>query len=162
MGYTTDFIGHADINPPLNITEQMYLTAFNQSRRCLRPDGPYHVPRNPAADRDRPVGDIDAYNSIAAGQPSLWCHWVPCWEGCCLTFDGREKFYGATAWLIYLIDHFLRPNALARGSKLDCFDGFTFDHHLDGIIAACRRDTRRLYLIRVEDNAVREETLQAS
>lgn len=159
MGYTTDFLGQVDIAPPLNDAEQMYLSAFAQSRRWARPGGPYEVPRNPAADRDRDVPDLGAFNTPAAGQPSLWCQWVPCWDGCCLSYDGAEKFYGATEWMSYLIDHFLAPDAFAQNSDFRCFNAFTFDHRLDGIIAANQRDTRRLYLIHVEDNAVREETL---
>ena len=159
MGYTTDFIGHVDISPPLNEAEQAYLTAFAASRRCERPGGPYDVPPNPAAEAAHPVVDTDAYNVIAPGQPSLWCGWRPCWEGCCLSYDGHEKFYAATRWMTYLIDHFLASTAHARDSGLDCFRDFTFDHVLDGVIAGCRRDTRELYLIRVERNVVRKQTL---
>jgi hypothetical protein len=121
MGYTTDFIGHVEISPPLNKSEQLYLSAFAQSRRWQRPGGPYEVPGNPAAEAaeaaDRPT-DLDAYNNTAAGQPSLWCGWQPCWDGCCLTYDGREKFYGATSWMQYLIDHYLTPQARAETSGL--------------------------------------------
>lgn len=159
MGYTTDFIGHVNIAPSLNQAEQMYLTAFSESRRYRRPGGPYEVPRNPAAERDRPVGDTEAYNETPFDQPSLWCGWRPCWDGCCLAHDGVEKFYGATRWLTYLIEHFLAPDAHAARSGLHWFADFTFDHALDGIVAACRRDTRELYLIRVEHNDVFEETL---
>jgi hypothetical protein len=161
MGYTTDFIGHIEIHPPLNTAEQHYLLAFAASRRYNRAGGPYEVPGNPSAEHDERPAEIDTYNAPAPGQPSLWCGWQPCWGGCCLSFDGREKFYGATEWLRYLIDHFLAPQAYAANSGLACFDDFGFDHVLDGIIAASRRDTRELYLIRVEHNIVREETLHA-
>jgi hypothetical protein len=159
MGYTTDFIGHVELSPPLNTAEQQYLRAFADSRRYDRPHRPYEVPGNPAAEHDERPVDHDAYNSVGPGQPSLWCHWTPCWDGCCLSFDGREKFYGATSWMRYLIDHFLAPGAQASSSRLPWFEEFTFDHTLDGVIAACRRDTRELYLIRVDRNLVREETL---
>lgn len=159
MGYTTDFIGHIEIHPPLNTAEQHYLLAFSASRRYDRVGGPYEVPGNPSAEHDERPADIDTYNTLAPGQPSLWCDWQPGWDGCSLSFDGVEKFYGATQWLIYLIDHFLAPQARAATSGLACFDDFTFDHVLGGIIAACRRDTRELYLIQVEHNLVREKTL---
>ena len=161
MGYTTDFIGHIEITPELNPAEQQYLSAFGHSRRCQEADSPYDIPGNPAAERDKRPGDIDAYNTIASGQPSLWCGWQPCFEGCCLSHDGIEKFCAATEWMIYLIDHFLAPNAHAKRSGERWFDDFTFDHRLNGVIAACRRDSRRLYLIRVENNIVSEETLWA-
>lgn len=100
-----------------------------------------------------------AHNTVAPGQPSLWCGWQPCWDGCCLAHDGIEKFYGATGWLCYLIDHFLAPHAHAQSSSgLGWFTDFTFDHVLDGIVAGCRRDTRELYLIRVEQNVVSEQS----
>jgi hypothetical protein len=161
VGYTTDFIGHIEIDPPLNTTEQHYLLAFSASRRYDRMGGPYGVPGNPSAEHDERPADIDTYNALAPGQPSLWCGWQPCWGGCCLAYDGVEKFYGATRWLTYLIDHFLEPQAHAANTGLACFDGFTFDHVLDGIVAACRRDTRELYLIQVEHNVVCEKTLHA-
>jgi hypothetical protein len=159
MGYTTDFIGHVNVDPPLNEAEQHYLMAFAASRRYARAAGPYDVPRNPAAERDDEATDLDAYNAVGAGQPSLWCGWTPCWQGCCLTHDGVEKFYAATRWMRYLIEHFLAPDAHARHSGLDWFTDFAFDHTLNGIIAACRRDTRELYLIHVENNEVSEEPL---
>jgi hypothetical protein len=161
MGYTTDFIGHIQVSPPLNDSEQQYLMAFGRSRRFDRPNGPYEVPGNPAAEYcDRPL-DTDVYNTVAPGQPSLWCGWTPCWEGCCISFDGHEKFYAATSWMGYLIEHFLAPGAHAASSRQPAFEEFTFDHVLNGVIAACRRDTRELYLIRVERNVVREETIVA-
>ncbi|MDT4923371.1 MAG: hypothetical protein QOG01_1084 [Pseudonocardiales bacterium] len=159
VGYTTDMIGHIDVHPPLNQPEQLYLSAFRKSRRCRRPGGPYDAPYNPAADRVELSAETDDYNAVAVGQPSLWCGWTPCWDGCCLAHDGQEKFYSSTGWMAYLIDHFLAPGAHARRSGLDWFEDFTFDHTLNGIVACCRRDTRELYLIRVEQNAVREEVL---
>ncbi len=36
---------------------------------------------------------------------------------------------------------------------------FTFDHRLDGLIAACREDTDELYLIGVVDSTIETETL---
>ncbi len=162
MGYTTDFIGHVECDPPLNAAEQMYLLAFASSRRYRRPGGPYEVPGNPAAERDVRPADPAAYNSVGPGQPSLWCGWQPSWDGRCLAYDGVEKFYGAAEWMAYLIDHFLRPGASAKNSAASWFEGFTFDHQLNGIVAACRRDTHGLFLIEVADNVVREHPLLLS
>ena len=77
-----------------------------------------------------------------------------------MSYNGHEKFYRATEWMRYLIDHFLRPGAHAEDSGLHWFDGFTFDHRCDGVVAGCRRDNKELFLIRVEDNEVREEVLR--
>ena len=160
MGYTTDFIGHVDIEPMLNDDETAYLQAFSASRRYARPGGPYEVPPNPAADQERADDvPVEIFNEAAPGQPGLHCDWVPCWGGCCLAYNGYERFYDPPAWMRYLIDHFLRPDAHASKSGLPSFGRFTFDHRCDGVIAGCRRDDKELFLIRVEDNEVREEVL---
>jgi hypothetical protein len=159
MGYTTDFIGHIDIEPSLNEAEVAYLTAFSGSRRCLREDGPYGVPGNPAAEREEDLPTWQA-NMVADDQPGYWCDWVPCWEGCCLAFNGHEKFYSPVLWLRYLIKHFLKPGALASGSGLGCFAEFSFDHVLEGMVVACRRDNKELYSINVRGNRVTERILR--
>lgn len=123
--------------------------------------GPYEVPGNPVAETlDHSSVDVDRYNAVAEAQPGLWCDWEPCWDGCCLSYNGNEKFYGATRWLMYLVEHFLRPGAYAQESGLDCFKDFTFDHHLDGIVVGCRRDNKELFAIKVEDGMVSEEILR--
>jgi hypothetical protein len=161
MGYTTDFIGHVDIEPPLNDAEQAYLAAFAASRRWRRPNGPYAVPGNPAAEEEHPSATEDRrINEPPNGQPGLWCDWVPCWDGCCLAYNGHEKFYSPTRWMSYLIEHFLIPGAHAAGSGLPQFEEFTFDHRLDGIVAGCRRDNKELFLIHVEASQVSEEILR--
>ena len=153
MGYTTDFLGHVDITPALNEAEVSYLEAFRRSRRHHRPGGPYEVPGNPYAEEEL-ASDVEAYNRPAQGQPQLWCQWQPCWSGCCLSFDGGEKFYEPVRWMRYLIDHFLRPGAEASRSGLRCFEEFSFDHHLEGVVVGCRRDNKQLFAIRVHDNEV--------
>jgi len=158
MGYTTDFLGHIDIDPPLNDQEAAYLSAFHHSRRWDRPGGPYDVPPNPFAEQ-RSDADIDAYNRPTPGQPQLYCQWQVCWEGCCLSFDGNEKFYEPVQWLRYLIDHFLAPGAKASAAGLPAFAAFSFDHRLDGLIIGNRRDTREMFAICVDDNVVREKVL---
>ena len=81
---------------------------------------------NPRADATIDVDPASA-SSSAPGQPGLWCDWVPCWDGCCLTFKGNGKFYSAVPWLRYLMTHLLQ------------LGGFTFDHALDGVIIGARR-----------------------
>ena len=159
MGYTTDFLGHIDIDPGLNEAEVAYLDAFHRSRRFDRTGGPYEVPGNPYVD-ERPEPNRAAYNRPAPGQPQLWCQWQPCWGGCCLAFDGIEKFYEPVRWLRYLVDHFLRPGAEASRSGQAHFDEFTFDHHLEGLVVGCRRDNKQLFGIRVQRNVVSTELLR--
>ena len=160
MGYTTDFVGHIDIEPALNQDEMEYLTAFSMSRRFARSEGPYAVPGNPMAELDRTDVDVDTYNEVAPGQPQLWCQWVPCLDGCCLSFDGHEKFYEPVAWMRYLIQHFLKPGARASRSGLPAFEHFTFDHWLEGMVVGCRRDTKELFAISVKANRVTEPVLR--
>ena len=62
--------------------------------------------------------------------------------------------------MTYLIDHFLKPGALASRSADDRFAGFTFDHVLDGMVVGCRRDNKQLFAITVERNRVKEEILR--
>ena len=163
MGFTTDFIGRVEIEPALNQDEVEYLSAFSMSRRFDRAEGPYFVPGNPMAviDTERQGVDVDTYNRVAPGQPELWCHWVPCPGGCCLSFDGDEKFYQPVEWMRYLINHFLKPGALASRTGLPAFEHFTFDHRLDGMVVGCRRDNKALYAISVTNNRVTQKTLRA-
>ena len=62
------------------------------------------------------------------GAPDDWCGWGPCPHGCCLLWDGREKFHAGTAWMEYLIDELLRPGARAAADRGPRVAGFTFDH----------------------------------
>jgi hypothetical protein len=157
MGVTTDFVGHLDICPSLNDAEVEYLTAFGHSRRCVRPGGPYEVPGNPLAESSEGfVGD--SYNTPATGQPQLWCDWEVCWDGCCVTWSGNEKSYQMTAWLKYLIEHFIKPGAKARGEP--GFEEFTFDHVVNGQVVGCRRDNKELFSIVVSNNRVRHRILK--
>ena len=77
-----------------------------------------------------------------------------------MDWDSRiEKSRMAEEWLQYLIDHFLRPGAKARTSGRPDFERFTFDHVVNGTIAAERDDTRQLWLIRCKDNEISTEQL---
>ena len=159
MGVNTDYLGHIEIVPGLNQTEYDYLRAFAASRRCNRPDGPYAVTPTDPDHRDRDQ-DIESYNEIAEGQPSLWCQWEPCAHGCCIGWNGHEKFYAGPAWLQYLIDHFLRPGALAQKSGDPQFESFTFDHRMNGFVVGERKDIRELFALIVADDEVHRVVLR--
>ena len=137
MGFSTDFVGHIDIEPPLNDSEIAYLSAFSASRRYDRAD-PYKVPGNPRAESSAGVGD--RYNRPGRGQPNLWCDWAVCWDGCCITWSGKEKSYSMEPWLRYVIDHFLKAGAHAASEPR--FEDFTFDHVLSWTVVGCRRDNK--------------------
>jgi hypothetical protein len=159
MGVSTNYLGHVEIVPSLNQAEYDYLHAFARSRRSYRPEGPYAVsPEDPHAGSGEQ--EVELYNQIADGQPGYWCQWVPCPHGCCLVWDGHEKFYAGPAWLQYLIDHFLRRSARTRTIAGSQFAGFTFDHEMNGMIVGEQGDNRELFLLRVEANEVTKEILR--
>lgn len=182
MGFSTRFLGRLDIEPRLNHAEIEWLTAYAEvDRRSFTdpyevPMNPraFRVARElerraaaerPVAPRPGPGGgrgrgrsrrvEPDPFTTLTPGDGSPYPHldWTPCTTGCCLHWDsGSEKSRMAEPWLGYLIEHFLRPGALASSSGRSDFTEFTFDHRLNGIIAAERDDTRELWLIACRDN----------
>lgn len=146
------FCGHIRVTPPLNVAEFTYLAAFSESRRHAGRDHPYDVPGHPHD--DGPDCTIDRYNTPVDGQPELWCPWVPCCAGECLTVDDAEKVGAPVEWLQYLLDHFLRPDARAASSRSSDFEAFTFDHVLSDAVAMHCTETGELSLIGIEDSRV--------
>jgi hypothetical protein len=129
MGYTTDFIGAFNVNPPLAGNHRQYLTKFNDTRRMKRDAA--KTARRPDPIREAvglPVGDYGAYfvgekgfrgqdcgpdviesNGPPRPQPGSWCQWIPNDDGTTIEWDGGEKFYEYIEWLEYIIEHFLKP-----------------------------------------------------
>lgn len=147
MGYTTEFTGRVAIQPSLNPTEITYLRDFANSRRMNRPVGPYATSEHSYSE----LG-FESYNRPPAGQPGLWCGWVPAADGTAIEWNGVEKFYEATAWMTYLIDHFLKPGGRAQDEP--GFEHFTFDHVLNGTIDAQGEDSDDTWQLIVKDNEV--------
>lgn len=135
MGYTTDFDGHINVSPPLNANEIAYLKKFNETRRMKRTKGPYYVQGTGCYGQGH---DDDIINHNDSGdQPGLWCKWTPTEDGTAIEWDQCEKFYDSVEWMQYLIDHFLKPDALAKTQTIDGKTFFTFqDHTLQGAIEA--------------------------
>lgn len=113
----------------LRSTHAGYLRAFSRTRRMKRdpekakglPDpvrqaaglplgeeAAYFVGGTGYAGQDRDGSVVD-YNDPPAGQPGLWCKWVPNELGTGIVWDRGEKFYDYIAWLEYLLEHFLTP-----------------------------------------------------
>lgn len=151
MGYTTEFWGRIEINPPLSREEVEYLQKFSGTRRMNRQQGPYYVDGEGYRGQDRDHGIID-YNSPPAGQPSLWCQWVPTEDGTALEWDSGEKFYGSVEWMKYLIDHFVGPRPRAA-FQLPFLKG----HRLDGTIDAQGEESSDRWRLIVEDSKVYEQ-----
>ncbi|MFD6656844.1 hypothetical protein ACFWEB_17090 [Streptomyces parvus] len=147
MGYSTEFTGYVTVSPPLNPAEIAYLDQFSDTRRMNRPAGPYATTDDSYSDLGR-----DGYNTPPEGQPGLWCNWEPTRDGTALKWNGVEKFYDADAWMAYLIDHFLQPGGKAQGQP--GFEGFTFDHVVNGEITAQGEDPDDTWTLHVTSNAV--------
>lgn len=159
MGYTTTFEDHVTVTPPLNAEEISYLKDFATTRRMDRAEGPYFVLGPGYYGQDATPGVRD-HNRPPAGQPGLWCQWVPTEDGAGIEWDGREKFYDAAEWMGFLIDHFLKPGAVAsrdlRGSikQDERLEFFTFDHLVEGTIYAEGEESGDLWAIKVVANDV--------
>lgn len=154
MGYTTDFFGEVKVEPALNRRECDYLRRFAQTRRMDRERGPYFVDGSGYFGQDNDP-DIRELNRPGEGQPGLWCHWVSDETGGLIVWDGSEKFYEAERWMAYLVDHFLRPGAIASRSGDPQFAEFSFDHVLNGEIEAQGEDPDDKWLLVVERNIIR-------
>jgi hypothetical protein len=92
----------------------------------------------------------------------LQCGWSCPWTS---TPDGRRLAPSAqntdpepTAWLRYLIAELLRPGA-SRSFRKE-LKGFSFDHHLDGVVVGCRHGNGELFAITAKHNRVRERVLR--
>lgn len=117
MGYTTDFSGNFSLkNKPLSPKMIEFLKHFNETRRMARNQpkefgiqGEFYVGslRNMGQDS---TPDVIDHNSPPSTQPGLWCQWTPSEDGTRIEWDGGEKFYYYTEWLLYLIHKILKPN----------------------------------------------------
>lgn len=176
MGYTTHFNGQVEITPQLNKEEIKYLKAFSDSRRMDRECGEYYVDGNGLRGQDRDIDVIDQ-NNPPKGQPSLWCQWRPSEDGNYIEWDGGEKFYDPAEWMKYIIDHFLKPDSVAKLKTERCQAGcsnceirykcwttrenkykvnlpFLQDHNCNGEIYCDGEDSEDNWMITVENNEV--------
>jgi len=129
MGYTTDFEGRFNLDKPLTDAHAAYINAFSGTRRMKRdaakaekmpdpvrfavglpigPEGAYFVGGLGPYGQDRDASVTDN-NNEPAGQPGLWCQWVPTGDCDGIEWNGTEKFYNYVEWLQYLIANFLGP-----------------------------------------------------
>jgi len=153
MGYTTYFEGSIDVDPPLNAKEIEYINKFSDSRRMNRTNGPYYLGGSGFHGQDRDDDVID-YNKPDPSQPGLWCQWIANEEGDAIEWDEGEKFYEATEWMQYIIDHFLGLDPIARRVNKN-FD-FLQGHTLNGEIYAEGEESEDRWYIEVKDGVVTE------
>lgn len=116
MGYTTDFSGSFELNKELEPNMKMFLTKLNETRRMKRNvsdkfgiDGEFFVDSEGSFGQGS-TSDIVDFNEPPSTQPGLWCQWTPTQDGMGIEWDGGEKFYYYTEWLVYLIAKVLEPN----------------------------------------------------
>lgn len=149
MGYYTSFSGSISIEPALNAEEVQYLKLFSLTRRMNRRSGPYHaVDDGNFGQNNEP--DIIDYNRPPAGQPGLWCMWEPSEDGTELLIPDEGKHYDVEDWLEYLIEHFLRPGALA----VKDLPFLQANHVLNGVVYAQGEEDDDRWRLLVEDNEV--------
>lgn len=152
--------------PPLNPEEIEYLNRFSNTRRMHVKEGPYYA--DPAPDGYGQRGHTDPNvinnNQPDPSQPGLWCQWVPNEDGTAIEWDQGEKFYDSAAWMTYLINTFLKPDAEVKqvraadpnDPRLAGVPEFA-DHVLNGIIYAQGEEASDRWRLIVEDNEVRAE-----
>ena len=124
MGYTTWFEGELTPNKPFKKEFINYINAFSEKRHEPRdveiikrsdPDwakhcldgnlGPYGMYYVGSFDE----GVIDRSAAKGYTCPGYWCFWCINEETGVVEWDGGEKFYQYTDWLIYLIENFFEP-----------------------------------------------------
>lgn len=116
MGYTTDFNGRFELNKELSPKMEQYLKLFNETRRMERNtdevfgvQGEFFVFGGGSFGQDHEDNIVD-FNEPPSTQPSLWNQWTPSDDRMGIEWDGGEKFYNYTEWLVYLIHKILAPN----------------------------------------------------
>lgn len=154
MGYTTDFSGEFNLDKSLTNEHKAYLEKFASTRRmkrkqsltAKRPDplreaaglpvgkeGGYFVGevgdfgQGKGFGENNGIPDLSEYNCPPAGQPSLWCQWIPNDDGTAIVWDGGEKFYSYVEWIEYLIEHFLKPWGYTLNGEVEWFGEDTND-----------------------------------
>lgn len=153
MGYTTYFTGEIEIDPLLNVEELNFLMQFAETRRVKRTQGPYYIEGTSRCGGGTKNGVIDG-NASPEGQPGLWCDWIPTDAGDALVWNACEKFYNSSEWMLYLIQHFLGNDPMAK-KELPFLQG----HTLNGTIEARGQDHLDTWLLVVEDNVVLKQAL---
>lgn len=154
MGYTTEFQGSIKVEPPLNSQEINFLKKFSGTRRMNRANGPYYVDGTGFAGQGRDPDIID-FNVPPAGQPGLWCQWVPTEDGTAIEWDGGEKFYDAKDWMQYIIDHFIGSAPVA-----EAVFPFLQGHTCNGEIKAQGEEMDDRWKLIVQNNVVSSQLLE--
>jgi hypothetical protein len=123
MGYTTQFSGKFNFNGPLSAPLYSFLKKLNATRRMQRDVEGYGIQGEFYVDGGGSYGqgnekNILNYNQPPSTQPGLWMKWEPTSDFMGLQWDGVEKFYDYTEWLVYLIEKIFKPNKYVLNGKM--------------------------------------------
>jgi hypothetical protein len=148
MGYTADFEGSFALDKPLSKCEMRYLAAFSALRRMKRDpialktyddpirtdvglplgeEGCYFIGDDVDRNGFRGIGVVN-HNDPPAGQPGLWCNWIPTSNRQSIVWNGQEKFCNYVEWLQYIVTHFLERWGYTLNGKVD-WQGESRDDH---------------------------------
>ena len=134
MGYSTDFSGELELNPPASEELVTFVNKWKNTRRMKRDvskltdktkglkgnfgvDGEFYIGKG-FAGQDQDESIID-YNQPPSTQPGLWCQWELSEDGTTLEWDGGEKFYAYEEWLEYMITNFFEPNGIKLNGEIE-------------------------------------------
>jgi len=116
VGYTTEFEGSFSITPSLDIITKKFINKFSETRHVSRNIDPKYGVEGEFYIHDDNSGIINS-NLEPSTQPGLWCQWIINDYGR-LKWDGGEKFYNYTEWLVYLIENFFAPHDYTLGGEV--------------------------------------------
>ena len=160
MPFDARYEGELTIQPPLNTAERWAVDALLRSRRVRTTQGPLDCRQS----LHKQHQDVLDWNSPAEGQPSLYTGLTVSEDGSKLSWDGNEKPGFLTGWVVYLIDHLLKPGAVfeevaRKAPPGDPLAHFTFDHRVSGVLYGTdsRGSSWRIYVI---DNAVEQVAME--
>jgi len=156
MGYTTEFKGQIEIDPPLSAERMSYINKFSETRRMKRNaqmlqnkfggnfgfnnqyglEGEFFVGGSGFGGQDNDETVVD-HNTPPQTQPGLWCQWIITEDGKYIEWDECEKFYDSPEWMKYIIDKFIADA-----------------HTCNGIIHAFGEDRDDVWDLIVTDNIV--------
>lgn len=140
MGYTTEFEGFIEINPPLDQETADLINGLSETRRVKRDikklaelknmslseaqekygeDGEFYYD----PDDFKNCGQTPDISVVESGdpppsQPSLWLNWIYDPKTNSIIWNEGEKFYEYVAWMEYLIEKIIKPRGYQANGEI--------------------------------------------